>query len=428
MIVPPPTPNSPLKAPAAVPIAASFRVRSGATPAILRPCRSRPAKSCSRCSKTRRGRRSSPTSTGPSPRSSTTRPRPRSRRETREVLAALAQRFALVGCISGRQATEARRLVGLDGIAYAGNHGLELMLPGDDEPRPDPSLAGDEDAATRLPRVARRRRARRARPPSRGQGPDPGAALARRARRGGGRAPGAGDRSRGGARWARDPRGAARSWSCGRRAAPTRAAPSPRCLAGGIAAATYAGDDRTDLDAFAKLREMVAGGRCRAPLCVGVISPEAPPGIASAGRPDRRRPARLARPALRTRRLTRALHRTPPPHRPAHRRRGDRPRRDHRRRRPARRRHDDAAGLRGLVGGGPPHRALPRLAQTRRRQRPRGAGPRPHRDQPPARERHPDRGRPPLAHRRHRRRGGDRRASSSPASARSPRATRCSSR
>ncbi len=46
------------------------------------------------------------------------------------ALAELSERFGLVGCISGRRAKEARRLVGVDGIAYAGNHGLELLLPG----------------------------------------------------------------------------------------------------------------------------------------------------------------------------------------------------------------------------------------------------------------------------------------------------------
>ena len=50
----------------------------------------------------------------------------------REALAALSERYALVGCISGRRAEEARRLVGLDSLAYAGNHGLELLLPGDE--------------------------------------------------------------------------------------------------------------------------------------------------------------------------------------------------------------------------------------------------------------------------------------------------------
>ena len=58
----------------------------------------------------------------------------------RAVLAELSGRFGIVGCVSGRRAAEARDLVGVEGIAYAGNHGLELLLPGDSEPRLDPSL------------------------------------------------------------------------------------------------------------------------------------------------------------------------------------------------------------------------------------------------------------------------------------------------
>ena len=64
----------------------------------------------------------------------------------REVLRRLSERYGLVACISGRRAEEARRLVGVDGIAYAGNHGLELLRPGEGSPRLDPALAGNESA------------------------------------------------------------------------------------------------------------------------------------------------------------------------------------------------------------------------------------------------------------------------------------------
>ena len=69
----------------------------------------------------------------------------------------LSERYGLVGCVSGRQAEEARRLVGVDAIAYAGNHGLELLLPGEEAPRPDPSLAGREGDAAEFLAGARRR-------------------------------------------------------------------------------------------------------------------------------------------------------------------------------------------------------------------------------------------------------------------------------
>ena len=41
--------------------------------------------------------------------------------------------------------------------------------------------------------------------------------------------------------------------------------------------AIYAGDDRTDLDAFRRLRELRETGELAAAVCVGVVSPEAPP-------------------------------------------------------------------------------------------------------------------------------------------------------
>jgi trehalose 6-phosphate phosphatase len=50
--------------------------------------------------------------------------------KTSRALAALARRYGCVACVSGRAATEARRLVGVGGITYAGSHGAELLEPG----------------------------------------------------------------------------------------------------------------------------------------------------------------------------------------------------------------------------------------------------------------------------------------------------------
>ncbi len=66
--------------------------------------------------------------------------------ETRELLRDLALRYRLVACISGRRASEARQMVGLGELTYAGNHGLELLGPGEVEPRLDPAL-GDRGGA-----------------------------------------------------------------------------------------------------------------------------------------------------------------------------------------------------------------------------------------------------------------------------------------
>ncbi len=46
--------------------------------------------------------------------------------ETRAVLAGLVERYALVACLSGRPGTDAARVVGVDGVRYVGEHGLEL--------------------------------------------------------------------------------------------------------------------------------------------------------------------------------------------------------------------------------------------------------------------------------------------------------------
>jgi trehalose 6-phosphate phosphatase len=51
-------------------------------------------------------------------------------KETSVLLSRLARRYGLVACVSGRSATDARRLVGVGGIAYAGSHGAELLEPG----------------------------------------------------------------------------------------------------------------------------------------------------------------------------------------------------------------------------------------------------------------------------------------------------------
>jgi trehalose 6-phosphate phosphatase len=45
---------------------------------------------------------------------------------TRDELRRLVDRYALVACVSGRMGADARRIVGVDGIVYVGEHGLEL--------------------------------------------------------------------------------------------------------------------------------------------------------------------------------------------------------------------------------------------------------------------------------------------------------------
>lgn len=175
---------------------------------------------------------------------------------TQAELRRLASRYALVACLSGRTGADARRVVGVDGLVYVGEHGLEL----------DPAaegwiarLASFADAVSEWP--AERKRLtlsyhwRNA--------VDPVAAraaleaLAERAREAG-LVP----------RWGRKVlelrppleahKGTALARLLGDR---------------GLERALYAGDDTTDLDAFAAVTRLPLGIR------VAVASAEAPPAL-----------------------------------------------------------------------------------------------------------------------------------------------------
>src|SRR3954464_3562140 len=73
---------------------------------------------------------------------------------TSRLLAALARRYGLVACVSGRAAAEARRLVGGGAITYAGSHGAELLEAGASKPTVLPAFA---DWAPRVQDFARAR-------------------------------------------------------------------------------------------------------------------------------------------------------------------------------------------------------------------------------------------------------------------------------
>ena len=60
---------------------------------------------------------------------------------TSRLLGRLVHRYGLVACVSGRAALDARRLVGVGGIAYAGSHGAELLEPGESRPTVLPAFA-----------------------------------------------------------------------------------------------------------------------------------------------------------------------------------------------------------------------------------------------------------------------------------------------
>jgi len=61
-------------------------------------------------------------------------PRPEDARvpeEARAEVARLAERYALVACVSGRTGEDAQRIVGVEGVRYVGGHGLELAADAD---------------------------------------------------------------------------------------------------------------------------------------------------------------------------------------------------------------------------------------------------------------------------------------------------------
>src|SRR5262249_19621755 len=50
------------------------------------------------------------------------------------------RRYAVVACVSGRRASDARRIVAIGTISYLGSHGTELLRAGWTEPALDPAV------------------------------------------------------------------------------------------------------------------------------------------------------------------------------------------------------------------------------------------------------------------------------------------------
>jgi trehalose 6-phosphate phosphatase len=200
--------------------------------------------------------------------------------DTREALSRLAERFALVACISGRRAADARRLVGIPGLVYVGNHGFEVLHPGESQPRLDPAAA-TRAAATRS-FVEGLNAARLDVAGIRVEDKGPIQALHWR-----------GAPSQAAAKLQADEvaalaraRGLVPRW--GRKVLELRpvagidkgAAVTRLLREGELDAALYGGDDVTDLDAFRALRWLRSSQRLKTAVCVGVGSDEAPPALA----------------------------------------------------------------------------------------------------------------------------------------------------
>jgi trehalose 6-phosphate phosphatase len=195
------------------------------------------------------------------------------------LLGELARRYGLVGCVSGRSAADARRLVGVGGIAYAGAHGAELMRPGAARVEVAPAFAS---WAGRVRAFAADRdesdlRSLRVRIEDKG----PIAAFHWR---------GAPDEDAARTRVegiAQEAEAAGFDTHWGRKVLEVRPpVPFDKGLAirellrhSGARAALYGGDDATDLDGFDALDDLVASGDLDAAVRVGVRSEEGPQAI-----------------------------------------------------------------------------------------------------------------------------------------------------
>lgn len=203
---------------------------------------------------------------------------------TRQLITAVANRYRLVACVSGRRASEARAMVGVGTISYLGSHGVELLRAGWTEAVLDPGVEDwvrrirefgreADTADTRKLRVRLEDKAAIVAFHWRGAPDEEAARTAVDAIAG--RAQAAGLRTH----WGRkvlevrppvkmDKGAGVRHFLEGVRDGQE------------IESALYVGDDSTDLDAFRALAELVQEGRLVRAVRVGVSSEEGPSAIA----------------------------------------------------------------------------------------------------------------------------------------------------
>ena len=195
---------------------------------------------------------------------------------TRRPLIEVARRYAVVACVSGRRASDARRIVSLGSIAYLGNHGSEILRPGAVAPEADRELQAWTRRVQGFMREAYGDELRRLRVRLEDK-----EAIAALHWRGVPDEEGAQAAIEQVARRAEDA-GYKTHW--GRKVLEIR--PPVRIDKGAgivsllrdtdLAAAMYVGDDVTDLDAFHGLDELVEKGRLGRAVKVGVRSDEGP--------------------------------------------------------------------------------------------------------------------------------------------------------
>jgi trehalose 6-phosphate phosphatase len=202
------------------------------------------------------------------------------REETSRLLGRLARTYGCVACVSGRPVAEARRLVGVGAITYAGSHGAEILFPGTQRPTIPSAFASWQGRVRRF--VTDRENLRELKQ-LRIRIEDKGPINA--------------------FHWRDVPdESAAETWLQGvaqeaqaegfdihwgrkvleiRPPVPVDKGQAVRTIveSTGVGAALYGGDDVTDLDAFSALDSLAAEGILEATLRVGVRSDEGPAAI-----------------------------------------------------------------------------------------------------------------------------------------------------
>jgi trehalose 6-phosphate phosphatase len=199
---------------------------------------------------------------------------------TRAPLIQVAKRYGLVACVSGRQAAVARQIVSLGTITYVGNHGAEILRGGATDVERDPELVAWGARVRGFARGAMTEELQRLR--VRQEDKDIIAAFHWRG------APDEDAAEEALLAVAADAEAHGFHTHRGRKVLEIR---PPLALDKGrgirrllegldLDTALYAGDDVTDLDAFAALRALRDDGALSTALCVGVASDETPPEVA----------------------------------------------------------------------------------------------------------------------------------------------------
>lgn len=199
---------------------------------------------------------------------------------TRQLVIEAAKRYAIVACVTGRRASEARAMVSVGTVTYLGSHGAEVLRPGWLEPQLDPEVKGWVDRMAAFGRDLdfadmRRRRVRLE---------DKGPILAFHWR-------GAPDQEAARATVetiATEAENAGLRPHWGRKVLEVR--PPVRFDKGSgidalirdanVDSALYVGDDRTDIDAFRALAKLAESGTIARAVRVGVSSEEGPSELA----------------------------------------------------------------------------------------------------------------------------------------------------